>query len=257
MIPKTDDYTPVLREDEEAAQALELPEVAEPEEPGPPTTVDMSTGIVTIENDIVHPIVNITPPPAVVMQPERTHPPSTATITISLDAYETIKREREQAWLDKAKLTNELALERAKTTEQRLTECLDLIDAFKTITDHAVANMHPEFIRDIPAEALTVAAVHVDKVMGATQRDTERAGVWLERAALVQTWRDKRKARGWGEDAEPHTVTTPPTGRRKRTAEENRAIQEKRLATMAKNKRAAKRAAKAKPAKGKRGKGRR
>lgn len=117
--------------------------------------------------------------------------------TITMALFHRLQQDATDAQLRAEALRRELEAERAKTPDERLVECKDLLEAFKTITDHSVANLHPEFIRDLPAEALDTAAVSVGKVLGATQRDTERAGVWAERAGLIRAWRDKRKARAY------------------------------------------------------------
>lgn len=137
----------------------------------------------------------------------QTNNPSGATITVPKEQYDRFRKDMDDALLRAENLRQQLVTERALTNDERLANASELIEAFKTITDHAVANLSPEFIRDLPAEAFVTAANLVDKVVGATQRDTERAGVWFERAGLIQTWRDKRKARGWGEDPDP--VPTP------------------------------------------------
>lgn len=137
----------------------------------------------------------------------QTSNPSGATITVPKEQYDRFRKDMDDALHRAETLRQQLVAERALTPDERLANASELIEAFKTITDHAVANLSPEFIRDLPAEAFVTAANLVDKVVGATQRDTERAGVWFERAGLIQTWRDKRKARGWGEDADPVVST--------------------------------------------------
>lgn len=119
----------------------------------------------------------------------------TVTVTLPQETHKRLLADVIDAQTKAEALRQELVVERAKTTEQRLTEVMDLLEAFKTIADHATANLHPEFIRDLPAEAFETAAKHIAQVMGATQRDKERAEVWSERSKLIQDWRDRRKAR--------------------------------------------------------------
>ncbi len=146
-----------------------------------------------------------------------TAPPAAGpTITISLEQHTRLRQDAVDAQLRAEALRIELETERSKTTEERLTEALGFIEAAKTIIDHACANLGPEFIKDLPAEAFEVAAQRVDKIMGATQRDSERAGVWRERAQLIQSWRDKRKASSW-EDTVPVPISKP-TARKSRAA---------------------------------------
>lgn len=132
--------------------------------------------------------------------------PGSTTITLPIDRYEKLRRDATEAQQLAESLRVELVAERAKTTEQRLTEVSDFVEAAKTVIDHATANLHPEHIRDMPAEAMATAAKYVGRIIGATQRDQERALVWAERAGLILSWRDKRKARGWGEDVETAIV---------------------------------------------------
>lgn len=135
-----------------------------------------------------------------------TNNPSGETITMTAELRDQLRKRAEDAELRANDLRLELEAERAKTTDAKLSEASALIEALKVIVDHACANLSPEFIRDLPAEAFADAAGYVAHVVGATQRDAERASVWAERAKHVFEWRDKRKARGWGEDTPPAPV---------------------------------------------------
>jgi hypothetical protein len=101
----------------------------------------------------------------------------------------------------------ELEAERSQTDDERLAEASKLIEMFKEIADHAVANLRPEYIKDIPAEAFDKAADLIPVAVGGTQRDTERAIVWHAHARDAYEWRDKRKARAW-EGTPPSTPST-------------------------------------------------
>lgn len=133
-------------------------------------------------------------------QPKVTLPPNLA-------------RRVRDAELETQRLREELAAERAKTETDRLAEAKTLIDAFRQITDHAVANMSPEYIVDLPAEAYAIAAANIDKAIGATQRDGERAMIWRERADDIVKWRDRRKARA--SEGQKRAAETPPPPNRK------------------------------------------
>lgn len=83
-------------------------------------------------------------------------------------------------------------------------ELVALIDALLTIGCHAVANLHPESTRDIPAAALITAAEHLPDFYPDRARASEIAQVWRERAAEVEAWRQRRLERG-----EPSPAPTP------------------------------------------------
>lgn len=86
---------------------------------------------------------------------------------------------------------------------EQLTE---LLTALVEIACHAVANLHPETTRDVPAEALEKAAAWIGKFFPASpRRADELAHVWSERAQLVEHWRDRRGREG----AEPAPPSTP------------------------------------------------
>lgn len=137
------------------------------------------------------------------------------TVTISQEQHNTLVRRANDAELEAQRLRDELVSERAKTETQRLEEARAILDAFRQITDHAVANLSPEFIVDLPAEAYAVAAANVDKVIGATQRDGERALIWRERADDIMKWRERRKAREHeGQTRTSNAAPPPPPGRK-------------------------------------------
>lgn len=134
-------------------------------------------------------------------------------VTIPQTQHNNLARRARDAELEAQRLRDELAAERAKTETDRLVEAKTALDAFRQITDHAVANMSPEYIVDLPAEAYATVASVIDKVIGATQRDGERALIWRERADDIMKWRERRKAReteGQRRAAEP----PPPSGRK-------------------------------------------
>lgn len=79
-----------------------------------------------------------------------------------------------------------------------------LIDALLTIGCHAVANLHPESCRDVPADALVIVAQHLPEFYTDRTRATEIAQVWAERAAEVERWRQRRLSRDAG-------FSTPPS----------------------------------------------
>lgn len=82
----------------------------------------------------------------------------------------------------------------------------ELLTALVDITCHAVANLHPETTRDVPAEALEKAAAWIGTFFPASpRRADELAHVWSERAQLVEHWRDRRGREG----AEPEPPQTP------------------------------------------------
>ncbi len=134
------------------------------------------------------------------------------TIALPFEHYDKLRRDVFEAQHATELLRRELDVARAQTDDDRLKQAIGLIEALKTIADHAVANLSPEFIRDLPAEAFEVAAHWVGRVAGATQRDSERSGVWTERMQEIYKWRDRRKARGWDDVApmpSPPPVTPP------------------------------------------------
>lgn len=128
--------------------------------------------------------------------------PSGQTIVMAVELRDRLQKRASDAEMRAEDLRRELEAERALTPDARLTDAGALIEALKGIADHAVANLAPEFIKDLPAELFLVAADLVGHVIGATQRDEERATVWADRAKLILEWRDKRKSRGW-DDAPP------------------------------------------------------
>lgn len=128
-------------------------------------------------------------------------------VTIPQAQHNNLARRARDAELEAQRLRDELTAERAKTETQRLEEAKATLDAFRQITDHAVANLSPEYIVDLPAEAYATAAAHIDKVIGATQRDGERALIWRERADDILKWRERRKAR---EGEGQHRAAEPP-----------------------------------------------
>jgi hypothetical protein len=125
--------------------------------------------------------------------------PSGEIVKVARELVDKWRNDTAAAELRAEELRKELEAERAKTPDARLEVAATLIDALKEIVDHAVANLSPEFIRDLPGEAFEVAARNVDKVVGATQRDSERATVWAERARIIADWRDRRGTPEWAE----------------------------------------------------------
>lgn len=138
------------------------------------------------------------------------------TVTIPLEQHQKLVKAGQTAELATERLRVELEAERAKTETQRLEDARDVLNAFRRITDHAVANLSPEFIVDLPAEDFFTLADRIDKIIGATQRDQERALIWRERAKDIVAWRERRKARG----AEGQTASSPPGGKKPRTIRE-------------------------------------
>jgi len=134
-----------------------------------------------------------------------------AMITIPKEQHEKLLKAAGTAQAATQKLREELEAERAKTETERLDDAKQLIGAMRTIVDHATANLSPEFIVDLPAEAFYVAASCIDKVLGATQRDAERSHIWLARANDIVKWREQRKARNKEGQAIP-----PPAARQKK-----------------------------------------
>lgn len=138
-------------------------------------------------------------------------PPEDATSQIPVNTQGQLARRARDAELEAQRLRDELAIERAKTETQRLEEAKAALDAFRQITDHAVANLSPEYIVDLPAEAYATAAANIAKIIGATQRDGERALIWRERADDIMKWRERRKARdGEGQSRASSSSTPPP-----------------------------------------------
>lgn len=125
--------------------------------------------------------------------------PSGEVVKVARELLDQLRAAATTAELRAEALRQELEAERAKAVDERLIDAGALITALKEIVDHAVANLSPEFIRDIPAEMFTTASALVDKVVGATQRDTERAAVWRDRARIVNDWRDRRGTPEWAE----------------------------------------------------------
>lgn len=80
-----------------------------------------------------------------------------------------------------------------------------LLDALLEIGCHAVANLHPESCRDIPAGALAKAAERLPLFYPDVTRAAEIAQVWAERSSEVEAWRLRRLARG----TEPPVPETP------------------------------------------------
>lgn len=134
--------------------------------------------------------------------------PEAAPPQIPVNIQGQFARRARDAELEAQRLREELAAERAKTETQRLEEAKAILDAFRQITDHAVANLSPEYIVDLPAEAYATAAANIDKVIGATQRDGERALIWRERADDIMKWRERRKARE--AEGQARASSTPP-----------------------------------------------
>lgn len=80
----------------------------------------------------------------------------------------------------------------------------DLMSALTEVCCHAVANLHPQSTRDIPAEALEKASALIELFYPDPQRADDLAHVWAERAQLVEEWRDRR-----GREGEPEPEPTP------------------------------------------------
>lgn len=131
-------------------------------------------------------------------------------VTIPLTQQNNLARRARDAELEAQRLRDELVAERAKTETIRLVEAKAMLDAFRQITDHAVANLSPEYIVDLPAEAYATVAGGIDKVIGATQRDGERALIWRERAEDIMKWRERRKARETEGQVRAETPPPPP-----------------------------------------------
>lgn len=123
--------------------------------------------------------------------------PSGEIVRIARELYDKLRMDVTVAELRTAELRRELEEERAKTPDERLAIAGALIEALKEIADHHCANLDPEFIRDIPAARFAIAATYVDKAVGATQRDSERAEVWRARAKMVNDWKDRRGTPEW------------------------------------------------------------
>jgi hypothetical protein len=123
--------------------------------------------------------------------------PSGEVVRVTRELYDRLRMDVTAAELRTAELRRELEEERAKTPDERFADADALIYALKAIADHHCANLAPEFIRDMPAEDFAVAAKLVTKVIGATQRDSERAEVWAERARMVNDWKDRRGTPEW------------------------------------------------------------
>lgn len=125
--------------------------------------------------------------------------PSGEIVKVARELVDKWRNDTTAAELRAEELRKELELERAKTADERLDAVVGLIESLKEIADHHCANLSPEFIRDMPAGSFATAAVLVDKVAGATQRDSERAAVWAERARIINDWRDRRGTPEWAE----------------------------------------------------------
>lgn len=131
-------------------------------------------------------------------------------VTIPQTQHNNLARRARDAELEAQRLRDELVAERAKTETQRLEDAKAVLDAFRQITDHAVANMSPEYIVDLPAEAYATVAANIAKIIGATQRDGERALIWRERADDIMKWRERRKARAGEGQVRAGTPPPPP-----------------------------------------------
>lgn len=87
-------------------------------------------------------------------------------------------------------------------------EAVKLIEALTTIGCHAVANLHPEVIRDVPAEALRAAADRLPNFHPEKVRAEEIAYVWLTHAYLADEWRERRGKLG-NRAVDPAPPATP------------------------------------------------
>lgn len=125
--------------------------------------------------------------------------PSGDTVHVARELLDKLRSDAHDAQMKAELLRQELEAERAKTPDERLAIAGALIEALKEIADHHCANLSPEFIRDIPSARFKIAASFVDKTVGATQRDSERAALWTERARIVDDWRDRRGTPEWAE----------------------------------------------------------
>ncbi len=69
---------------------------------------------------------------------------------------------------------------------------MELLTALVDVSCHAVANLHPETVRDVPAAALMKAATWIGKFYPDPQRANELASVWMQRARLVEEFAERR-----------------------------------------------------------------
>lgn len=85
----------------------------------------------------------------------------------------------------------------------------ELLLGLTDISCHAVANLHPETTRDVPAYALDQAAAWIGMFYPNPQRADELARVWGERADLVRAFEERRNNDPSFRDPEPPTSPFP------------------------------------------------
>lgn len=126
-----------------------------------------------------------------------------ANVTLTTDEYDALKR--------KIRETDEKLGEMQQRYDALATRILDEINedlskaykSAKVCVDFMVANLHPEFIKNMPWEDLETLARLVASLGGDGERDRERGMIWAEHVRLIKKFEQERQLRG--KDPEPNT----------------------------------------------------
>lgn len=124
-------------------------------------------------------------------------------ITMTEDEYEALKKRIRDAEDRAAGVARQLEAEQVKTRDEVYMMLAVAYDNAKVCVDFMVANLHPEFIKDMPWPELDSLADMVAQVGGNGERDNERAMIWKEHVRIIKKFELERQLRG--KDPEPGT----------------------------------------------------
>lgn len=118
-----------------------------------------------------------------------------ATVTMDMTDWQKLVDAKAAAEKQVAQLQEDLAAARTEAVTKELGEAIaSALHYSKELVDFAVANLHPENIRDWPHVTL-VAYARMVELTADSERDRERVVVWRDHARMCEEWRQKRAAR--------------------------------------------------------------
>lgn len=122
---------------------------------------------------------------------------STATITMPIEQYESMRESALSATKQIEKLTSDLALEReCGDPSGRITELTKALNSALEIVGFAVGNLSPEVIKRWPYNALRVVAGGIAHLPLVTPREQEMMAEMLKFATEAEQWENKRNREG-------------------------------------------------------------
>lgn len=122
---------------------------------------------------------------------------TTATVTMPIEQYESMREAAVAATKQIAQLTKDLALEReACDASGRITELTKALNSALEIVGFAVGNLSPEVIKRWPYNALRVVAGGISHMPLVTPREQEMMAEMLKFATEAEQWENKRNREG-------------------------------------------------------------